>query len=94
MCLSMSTRSLKKSDIPRHCTPATTWRLRGASAKNDENDVSPDLLEAGEDVVVEEGVSRPTRVVRNTIDSDGEKAGEPPNVLASADDDCLTLKTP
>ena len=62
------------------------------------SDVSPDLFEAGEDVVVEEDsdkeVCGPTCVVRNTIDSDGEKAGERPNVLASADGDCLTLKTP
>ena len=60
--------------------------------------MSPDLFEAGEDVVVEEDsdeeVCCPTRVVRNTIDSDGEKTGEQPDVLASVDDDCLTLKTP
>ena len=87
---------LEEERYPQSLYTSDDMEVEECVGENDENEVSPDLLEVGEDVVVEEDeeVSRPTRVVKNTIDSDGEEAGDRPDDLASVDDDCLTLKTP
>ena len=66
-------------------------KVEGCVDENDENDVSADLFEAGEDVVVQEDsdeeVPHPAHLVRNTVDCDGEEAGEWSDVLACVDDE-------
>ena len=65
--------------------------VEGCVDENGENNEFADLFEAGEGVTIEEDsdeeVSRPARVVKNIIDSEGEEAGKQPDVLYGVDDE-------
>ena len=81
------------TEFEEECYPQTlyTWNDMEVEGCVGANDEVADLFEAGEDVVVEEDrdkdISRPTCVVKNTIDSDAEQAGKRPDVLAGVDDE-------
>ena len=67
---------LEEERYPQSLYTSDDMEVEECVGENDENEVSPDLLEVGEDVVVEEDrekeISRPRRVVKITIDSDAE----------------------